>query len=245
VSDRLSLLRAILANPDDDVPRLVFADWLEEHGTTDADAARVEFIRLGCNLKPGSRITPPEVRWLDKNWQRLLPAVGRVPVAGEQLSPMRDGRRVRVRLMTIAGRQFRIRYHVDVSFHRGFAERVEFSQVEAYTRFRGAVADDEPLAILAPYEVPQPLREEDGDEDEADTVTLTPAQWREDVFNRLADFDSTTPTPGKQYRVRPGGPSVPLQEWEPHFRAKKALSDAMTALAREANGLTLTPPEPA
>src|SRR5207248_1655208 len=30
VSDRVSLLRAILADPDDDVPRLVFADWLEE-----------------------------------------------------------------------------------------------------------------------------------------------------------------------------------------------------------------------
>jgi uncharacterized protein (TIGR02996 family) len=245
VSDRLSLLRAILAAPDDDVPRLVYADWLDEHGTTDADAARAEFVRLGCKLKSGNRITPPEVRWLDKNWQRLLPTVSRLPVAGEQLAPVRDGRRVRVRLMAVAGRRVRIRYHLDFSFHRGFAERAAFSHVEGYLRFRGAVTADEPLAILGTCDVPRPLREEDGDEDEEDSVTLTRALWGEDVFRRLAGFDAITPHPGKQYRLRPSGPSLPLWEWEPQFQAAKALSDAMTALAREANGLIPTPPEPA
>ena len=35
-------LEAILAHPDDDAPRLVYADWLDEHG----DAERAEFIRV-------------------------------------------------------------------------------------------------------------------------------------------------------------------------------------------------------
>lgn len=35
-------LAAIVENPDDDLPRLVYADWLEESG----DAERAEFIRL-------------------------------------------------------------------------------------------------------------------------------------------------------------------------------------------------------
>jgi uncharacterized protein (TIGR02996 family) len=39
---REALLRAIIDDPEDDVPRLVLADWLEEHG----DAARGEFIRV-------------------------------------------------------------------------------------------------------------------------------------------------------------------------------------------------------
>lgn len=39
-------LRTITASPDDDAPRLVFADWLEEAG----DADRAEFIRLQCEL---------------------------------------------------------------------------------------------------------------------------------------------------------------------------------------------------
>ena len=37
-----AFLEAILAQPDDDTPRLVYADWLEEQG----DSARAEFIRV-------------------------------------------------------------------------------------------------------------------------------------------------------------------------------------------------------
>jgi uncharacterized protein (TIGR02996 family) len=39
-------LQAILAAPDDDMVRLVYADWLEEHG----DPARAEFIRVQIEL---------------------------------------------------------------------------------------------------------------------------------------------------------------------------------------------------
>src|SRR5262245_15977158 len=41
-ADRAAFLRAICANPDDDLPRLVFADWLDEHG----EPERAEFIRV-------------------------------------------------------------------------------------------------------------------------------------------------------------------------------------------------------
>lgn len=41
-----ALLAAILANPGDDTPRLVYADWLEEAG----DANRAAFIRLQCRI---------------------------------------------------------------------------------------------------------------------------------------------------------------------------------------------------
>lgn len=40
------LLAAILADPADDGPRLVFADWLDEHGQEEY----AEFIRLECDL---------------------------------------------------------------------------------------------------------------------------------------------------------------------------------------------------
>ena len=43
-SDRDALLAAVLANPDDDVPRLVYADYLEEAGG-EANVARARFIR--------------------------------------------------------------------------------------------------------------------------------------------------------------------------------------------------------
>lgn len=35
MSDRAALLAAIIANPDEDTPRLVYADWLDEHGSPD------------------------------------------------------------------------------------------------------------------------------------------------------------------------------------------------------------------
>lgn len=43
------LLRAVCESPDDDTPRLVFADWLDEHG----DPERAEFIRVQIALARG------------------------------------------------------------------------------------------------------------------------------------------------------------------------------------------------
>ncbi len=40
------LFQAILDDPDNDTPRLVYADWLEENGNAD----RAEFIRVQCEL---------------------------------------------------------------------------------------------------------------------------------------------------------------------------------------------------
>src|SRR4051794_770757 len=46
VETKAALLRAIREHPDDDAPRLVLADWYEEHG----DPARAEFIRAQVRL---------------------------------------------------------------------------------------------------------------------------------------------------------------------------------------------------
>jgi uncharacterized protein (TIGR02996 family) len=45
MTDHDALLAAVLAEPDNDLPRLVFADWLEETSHP-AHAARAQFIRL-------------------------------------------------------------------------------------------------------------------------------------------------------------------------------------------------------
>ncbi len=46
VSERDALLAAVHETPDDDAPRLVYADWLEEHGDA-GDQDRAAFIRAG------------------------------------------------------------------------------------------------------------------------------------------------------------------------------------------------------
>src|SRR3954468_2940925 len=50
MSDAAAFFRAIEADPDDDTPRLVYADWLDERAATDADRARAEFVRVQCEL---------------------------------------------------------------------------------------------------------------------------------------------------------------------------------------------------
>jgi uncharacterized protein (TIGR02996 family) len=49
VDTEKALLAAIWAAPHDDLPRLVYADWLDESGDP-AKAARAEFIRVQCEL---------------------------------------------------------------------------------------------------------------------------------------------------------------------------------------------------
>lgn len=46
MSDAEALMAAIAAEPENDLPRLVYADWLEENGDPD----RAEFIRIQCEL---------------------------------------------------------------------------------------------------------------------------------------------------------------------------------------------------
>lgn len=87
-----SLLQTIRENPDQDAPRLIYADWLEEHGQQD----RAEFIRVQIRLAkvnhmrecraPGAMMGPPytslcgrekELRILSNSWAReSLPRIG-------------------------------------------------------------------------------------------------------------------------------------------------------------------------
>src|SRR5262245_25975011 len=60
----------IIAHPDDDAPRLVLADWLEDHGD-EHTAARAEFIRLQIEL---SRLPEEDARraGLERRGKELL-----------------------------------------------------------------------------------------------------------------------------------------------------------------------------
>ena len=44
-SEHESLLATIAAHPDDDLPCLVLADWLDEHAQSEADRSRAAFVR--------------------------------------------------------------------------------------------------------------------------------------------------------------------------------------------------------
>jgi uncharacterized protein (TIGR02996 family) len=81
MTDHHAFLQAILANPDEDAPRLIYADWLEEQGDTD----RAEFIRVQCELAQLSRRDPRRKPLVQREmdllfrysaaWWRELPAL--------------------------------------------------------------------------------------------------------------------------------------------------------------------------
>jgi uncharacterized protein (TIGR02996 family) len=66
-ADEDAFLRAIAENPADDLPRLVYADWLDEHG----HHGRAEFVRLDCERRR-SRPTGREWETTDARLRRLL-----------------------------------------------------------------------------------------------------------------------------------------------------------------------------
>jgi uncharacterized protein (TIGR02996 family) len=97
-ADEDGILQAIIADPDDDTPRLVYADWLEENGQPD----HAELIRLQCDparQEPGQR----EKGLLVKNAARWL---GPLVEPVESYSFDRGLLRVRVTLRTFLSRAF-------------------------------------------------------------------------------------------------------------------------------------------
>jgi uncharacterized protein (TIGR02996 family) len=71
VVDEDAFLRAVIADPDDDAPRLIYADWLDEHG----QGARAEFIRVQIALARMSTRDERRRRFLSRQ-RRLLRRYG-------------------------------------------------------------------------------------------------------------------------------------------------------------------------
>jgi uncharacterized protein (TIGR02996 family) len=91
-----AFLQAIIEQPDDDLPRLAFADWLTEHG----DEARAEFIRVQIEL-------------------------ARLSVYDPRARPLRDREAALLQTHGDAWRGALARITSEAVFHRGFVERVK------------------------------------------------------------------------------------------------------------------------
>lgn len=85
MTDRERLLKAILAHPDEDAPRLMYADEIEAD-----EPERAEFIRVGCELARTEPFSPRAVELVRREmelWSRAGPdwrnvATGAAPGSG-------------------------------------------------------------------------------------------------------------------------------------------------------------------
>lgn len=167
MTDREALLRAVIANPLDDTPRLVMADWLDEHG----EAELAEFIRLQCG--PLGQVLEPHVCgfahgtnacWVCKQRQRerslLVENVGRwiPPIVGLAIwdnAYVRDTPRYGWLMKTAhsGGQQIR------TEFSRGFPSKVTLPDLAAWERWGESIVRAAPVveivvSELEPYQEP-------------------------------------------------------------------------------------------
>jgi uncharacterized protein (TIGR02996 family) len=73
--DAEALLRAIVRHADDDTPRLVYADWLEENGR----AEEAEFLRVQCGLARAAPDDPEYAELIDRDEELRLWLTAHVP----------------------------------------------------------------------------------------------------------------------------------------------------------------------
>ncbi|HWG46150.1 MAG TPA: TIGR02996 domain-containing protein [Gemmataceae bacterium] len=119
----------------DDVPRLIYADWLEEHGQAD----RAEFIRIQCCL---ARPLAPDERGLTARAEELLRDHWKewvMPLC-ELVGPKRD---------RYGEDWLREEFHPDAlaHFHRGFVDKLALD-AERFVSPAGALLALLPLRVL-------------------------------------------------------------------------------------------------
>lgn len=229
--DETALVRAIQASPDEDTLRLMYADWLDEHGTTDQHRARSEWIKLTCDDRraeaaksTGSRKRKAgEPDWLRANAHRLWPNLTarlRLPPGGGGVTLLTGTVIFRVRTGKQGGEV------VTVVAERGVATSSWFAFLAA-SRVAPVLAADDPLVPMS-LSVPQwALR--DGHSG------FAVAYFERFRDHGLADAWRLIPSDDML-----GGYGKVLFEYRDRDRPQRIVSDAITQWARghAANPLT-------
>ncbi len=152
MTDGDALLRAICENPDDDTPRLIYADWLDEHGKPDY----AEFIRVQCKAEVHDTIgllqhDDPEFIELYERYQTLQKEADRfVPIA---LQPYTHGylmRRGFVSQLRMSTNVF-LR-HIDPLEFRTLAPIRQYQFYDIHPRSADELAASEKLAAVSGFD---------------------------------------------------------------------------------------------
>ena len=173
-TERDAFLRATAAEPEDDTPRLVFADWLDEQDNR-ADRARAAFIRASLEIHHGavptcSRVTGENVTrvglvspvkrcrcpWCKiarRSWMASRSFAGEWK--DEALAPIESERTRQVGQAVRDGSDLRALFAthspVDVLFRRGFVERLSVPK-DLFVRHAGALFGLSPITEVALFD---------------------------------------------------------------------------------------------
>lgn len=157
-SDEAGFFDAMREAPDDDVARLVYADWLDEHGD-DTDRTLAELIRVACRLehlpaaeRPALQLRERELLAALADWLQPLQAMaqhvelrrGLVEEVTVTASQLRDHGEAITRLVPLA--ELSLRVH-----HDEWRRVMDCPQLRKVTRLeqRGGGPGDDGLCRLA------------------------------------------------------------------------------------------------
>lgn len=213
--ERTALLAAIKLAPTDDIPRLVYADWLDEYGT-ECDRATAELIRMGCKLQTGpGGLEPEEAAFVERNWKLLVPHLAD--------RAFRFDRRTGSHLFHFS-HSFVPFSKAYASFWRGFATYAS-SYTADYLLPVGLVALSQPLAFI---ETHCAVVSRNGAYGVPATAFASTSYDQRTVWQHITGHDAIVPDfeSGVQNKIFFGG-TAEINEG----RARRAVSDAIHAWA--------------
>jgi uncharacterized protein (TIGR02996 family) len=142
MTDRQAFLRAIRESPDDDLPRLVYADWLEEHG----EPGRASLFRVQVEVGPGKHgmASDRELELLTN--ASLLHEIAALPQDAWMLFPHRHCAAFEAQHKATGAILF-------CQMVRGFVEKVTCT-AEAWRSFADALLAEHPIQWIGLHSVP-------------------------------------------------------------------------------------------
>lgn len=139
LSERQALLLSIYRNFHDSTPRMVYADYLEEHAECDRDIAQCEYIRDGS------------LRWLRENWMRLIPKFMEVWCRPKmfpkdyRFNRSNEDRLREFKCLVVVQGSILPEQYAYIEFDTGFAVRSRWLGRFAALRCRSSLLDDQPF----------------------------------------------------------------------------------------------------
>jgi uncharacterized protein (TIGR02996 family) len=194
-----AFLQAMVEDPDDDTPRLVYADWLDENGQPE----RAEFIRIQCEL--AARSGPGTLLRRHLDWRRSIRReadTGFLRNLRAALEPEEQDTRSQAleqraaALLDAHGESWRAGLPFPVEFRRGFVETVEVD-VGGYLKHAATLERLAPAqAIRLTSFAPEGADEMDWEEEEAARTELLERLAACPLLQRWTDLE-TLACPGR------------------------------------------------
>jgi uncharacterized protein (TIGR02996 family) len=228
MDERTALERAIAANPEEDTPRLAYADWLDEHGGAE-DRRRAEFIRVSIELnrlRPDAGPHDLDFWWgggsrvpYRREWESA--AVGVFKAGGWKRACY-----ARFERGSIDGHRVRVR------FRRGFVEAVEI-RADHFIAFAGMACARFPLTLVNICDQAPHACTPDGAlvQRSASEALGEPCCWARDTGGEYSGFNYHF-LPPELYDALPAGGNGSRTVYSTRDDAFAALSAACLAFGR-------------